>query len=216
MRYKGVIYDLDGTLVDSVGDIAASVNAAMAARGLRTLPVSMIESFVGTGARNLCRRSLDEAGQAHDERYVDAFLGDFLEAYRKAPVANSRLYPGVAECLGRLEGMGVAQGVCTNKLTELSLLVLDELGVGDHFAAVVGRDEVEHCKPDGRHLSETAARLGLEVGEIAYLGDRMVDVDTAKDAGADVFVVSWGSPDALEDGYGRKLGSYDELIGMLG
>jgi phosphoglycolate phosphatase len=190
-----VVFDLDGTLVDSVRDLATAVNAALdrVAPGTPPLPLADVRAFVGEGARLLIERSLERAGVA---RPADEVLPVFLECYRSCLLDTTRLYPGVAEALDRLRGRSLA--VLTNKPGELSRAILAGLGVADHFSCIWGPGEVPARKPDPAGLLHLARELGAQLSETIMVGDSPVDVRTGRAAGVRTVGVTYGlDPEAL-------------------
>ena len=208
---KGIVYDLDGTLVNSAPDIAASVNAALALRGLPSLPVAIVETLIGTGSRNICRLSIEELGHAYDDAYLDAMVADFFAAYRRAPIANTVVYPGVTQVLEDFAAMGLVQGLCTNKSTEMSKIVIASLGLAHLFDVNIGADLVSECKPHPGHLKDVVNEMRCSFDEIVFVGDTMVDLQCAKAAGVRFFIVGWGREQAKNDGYGTVVDSFAQL-----
>ena len=184
-----LVFDLDGTLVDSSRDIAAATNAALGrlAPGTPEIPLPEILSFVGEGARLLVERSLRHVG-------LDLSPGDvlaaYLECYRERLLDTTRLYPGIAEALDALAGACLA--VLTNKPGDLSRAILDGLGVGARFARVVGGGDVPTRKPDPAGLLQLVAELGATPAGTWMVGDSATDVGAARAAGVRVAGVTWG------------------------
>ncbi len=190
-----VVFDLDGTLVDSVRDLATAVNAALqrVAPGTAPLPLEDVRAFVGEGARLLIERSLERAGV---RRAADEVLPVFLECYRSCLLDTTRLYPGVAEALDRLQGRLLA--VLTNKPGDLSRAILAGLGVADRFACIWGPGDVPARKPDPAGLLHLVRELGVELAEAIMVGDSPVDVRTGRAAGVRTVGVTYGlDPEAL-------------------
>jgi len=190
-----VVFDLDGTLVDSSQDLAAAVNEALAGiapLGPR-LRLSEVRSFVGSGAQVLMARSLARAGIA---KPVDEVLPLFLECYRRRLLHRTRLYPGVEEGLQALAGRTLA--VLTNKPGEMSREILAGLGVAERFAHILGGDEVPARKPDPEGLRRLIAETGVAADETVMVGDSAIDVRTGRAAGARTVGVTYGfDPDGL-------------------
>jgi phosphoglycolate phosphatase len=184
-----LVFDLDGTLVDSSRDIAAAVNAALArvSPGTPAIPLRDILSFVGEGARLLVERSLRHAGLA---RSTDDVLAAYLECYRERLLDTTRLYPGVAEALAELGGTPLA--VLTNKPGDMSRAILEGLGVASCFARVWGAGEVPARKPDPAGLLGLMAELGATARATWMIGDSATDVLAARAAGTRVAGVAWG------------------------
>jgi phosphoglycolate phosphatase len=181
---RGVIYDLDGTLVDSRGDLADSVNAMLARLGLPEREPRIIHGFIGEGAERLIQRSL---GPTHEDRYPQA-APIWREEYAKRLLARTRLYPGVAELL-RLPPD--ARAVLTNKPGAFAREILDGLGVASAFRAVLGGDEMPR-KPAPDGLLRLCADLRIGAAEALLVGDSAVDLATGKAAGIRVCAVTWG------------------------
>jgi len=190
-----VVFDLDGTLVDSSRDIAASVNAALGrvAPGTAALSLEAILSFVGEGAGLLVERSLRHAGLGLSTEEV---LPVYVDCYRERLLDTTRLYPGVAEALDALAGTTLA--VLTNKPGDMSRTILEGLGVASRFARVRGAGDVPSRKPDPAGLLGLMSELGARAGETWMVGDSATDVGVARAAGTRVAGVTWGfQPAAL-------------------
>jgi phosphoglycolate phosphatase len=192
-----LVFDLDGTLVDSSRDIAAAANAALArvAPGAAPIPLDAVLSFVGEGARLLVERCLAHVGS---DLPADAVLPVYLECYAARLLDTTYLYPGVAEALGALAGPDLA--VLTNKPGDMSRAILNGLGVGARFARVWGAGDVPARKPDPAGLLRLMADLGALAEETWMVGDSATDVAAARAAGVRVAGVSWGfHPGALRE-----------------
>lgn len=184
MPLKGVIYDLDGTLVDSRDDLADSVNAMLARLSLPEREPRVIHGFIGEGAERLIHRSL---GPRHEARYAEA-APIWREEYGKRLLAKTRLYGGVDALLRLPPG---ARGVLTNKPGGFAREILRGLGVESAFQAVVGGDEAPR-KPAPDGLLRICATLGARPQDALLVGDSAVDLATAKAAGVPVCAVTWG------------------------
>jgi len=186
-----VVFDLDGTLVDSARDIAAAVNAALTALepGTVPLPLERVVGFVGDGARVLIERVLHHRGSS---LRPDRVLPLYLEAYRERLLDTTRLYPGVSEALAELSGSGRQLAVLTNKPGDLSRTILNGLGVGPCFARIWGAGDVPARKPDPAGLHALLAELGAAAEEVWMVGDSPTDVETARAAGVRAAGVGWG------------------------
>lgn len=184
-----LVFDLDGTLVDSSRDIAASVNAALGrvAPGTAALSLEAVLSFVGEGAGLLVERSLRHAGLALSPEEV---LPVYVDCYRERLLDTTRLYPGVAEALEALAGTTLA--VLTNKPGDMSRTILEGLGVASRFALVRGAGDVPSRKPDPAGLLGLMSELGASAGETWMVGDSATDVGVARAAGTRVAGVTWG------------------------
>lgn len=186
-----VVFDLDGTLVDSARDIAASVNAALARLrpGRPEVPLERVVGFVGDGARVLIERVLRDQGH---ELEPEAVLPVYLECYRERLLDTTRLYPGIEDALAGLAAKGCALAVLTNKPGDMSRAMLDGLGVASRFARIWGGGDTRTRKPDPAGLVSLAAELDAALAETWMVGDSATDVQTARAAGARAAGVGWG------------------------
>jgi phosphoglycolate phosphatase len=212
--FDTIAFDLDGTLADTAPDLAAALNHALTALGRGPVPAESVSHLVGHGARALLRRGLAATGDAGEE-LVDRGFPIFLDFYEANICAGTRAYPGVEAALDALAARGVALAVCTNKLEGLSRLLLDALGWCDRFQALVGGDTLPVRKPDPAPLHEAIARGGG--GRAAFVGDSIIDADTARAAGITFVAVSFGFSDrpVEELGAAAVIDSYSELIPAL-
>jgi phosphoglycolate phosphatase len=184
-----VVFDLDGTLVDSSRDIAASVNAALAriAPGTAEIPLAEILSFVGEGARVLVQRSLGHTGLSLP---ADEVLPVYIECYAARLLDTTRLYPGVACALDALAGAALA--VLTNKPGDFSRKILESLGVAGRFARILGAGDVPSRKPDPGGLLRLMADAAAAPEETWMVGDSATDVAVARAGGVRCAGVTWG------------------------
>jgi 2-phosphoglycolate phosphatase len=178
-KVSGVVFDLDGTLVDSRRDIAEAANHALAMNGYAQLPHDELESFVGDGAPLLMSRAarLD----VRDEK-VSGLVADFLDYYAEHPIDHTDLMPGALQALDDLQKY--ALGVCTNKPRRTSLAVLRGLELEARFAGLVAGDDLPLRKPDPAPVVEAARRMGVPVTEVIMVGDGPQDVLSGRAAGA--------------------------------
>jgi phosphoglycolate phosphatase len=177
------ILDLDGTLVDSVDDLGASVNHALAALGLPSRSTDEIRSFVGEGARILLARAISPR-----DELLEPALALWRDHYDAHCLDRTRLYPGVEAALA---GAGRTLAVHTNKPGALARKILAGLGVASRFAAIVGGDEAPR-KPDPAGTLEIMASVGAAPAETVFVGDSRVDAATARAAGVALVAVTWG------------------------
>jgi phosphoglycolate phosphatase len=174
-----LIFDLDGTLVDSKLDLVHSVNAARGMMGLPPIDEKLVASYVGDGAPVLMRRALGpDAGEADVERSLDYFLA----YYREHMLDNTRLYRGVREALDRMRGCGSTLAVLTNKPVRFSQEMVDRLGLHDHFVRVYGGNSFAQKKPDPIGIETLLGESGVERERTIMVGDSHVDVRTARNA----------------------------------
>jgi phosphoglycolate phosphatase len=217
---EAVIFDLDGTLVDTLPDLAAALNRLLAEEGHGSLDHAAVAAMLGDGAAKLVERAFAAIGRglAGDE-YI-RLRGRFLEIYESGLSRRSRPYPGVIEMLAALRAAGLRLAICTNKPEAPSHALLAALGLAGYFDAVVGGDTLEVRKPHGRHLTETISRAGASTA--VMIGDTPNDVVAARNAGVPVIAVSHGyaqipaaelGADAVIDHF-REL--EDALIRLIG
>ncbi len=191
-----IIFDLDGTLIDSRLDLALAVNAMRTHLGLDALDVDLVASYVGDGAPVLMRRSL---GPEASEETVRRALEFFLGYYRQHALDNTRAYPGIPEALDALERGGMTMAVLTNKPTAVSVKILEGLGLARYFARIHGGDSFERKKPDPMGVHSLLAEFGVDAERAILVGDSGVDARTARNAGIRVCGVRYGlQPEALE------------------
>lgn len=193
-----LVLDLDGTLVDSSRDIAASVNDTLQLLrpGSASISLDRILDFVGEGARLLVERSLDEARLVGLP--IEAALAVYLDCYQERLLDTTRLYPGVGDALAALGTTDTQLAVLTNKPGDMSRTILEGLGVSAHFARILGAGDVPARKPDPSGLLALLAELGIARPEAWMVGDSATDVQTARAAGVRVAGVAWGfHPQAL-------------------
>jgi phosphoglycolate phosphatase len=190
MKRNALIFDLDGTLVDSLPDLAAALAATLREIGAPALSSAAVRGMIGDGTPALVARAL--AARGLPASLLDERLARFMALYEAAPVARSRPYPGVTETLAALRGDGRRLAVCTNKPQQAALAVLRGLALDGFFAAVVGGDVLAVKKPDPAHLRAAIAALGAAQGEAVMIGDNEHDVTMAKAAGVPVILVRYG------------------------
>jgi phosphoglycolate phosphatase len=191
-RPAALIFDLDGTLVDSRRDLATGVNRMRADFGLAPLALEQVVLMVGEGARRLVEKAVQ--GELPPERIDEAFER-YRRHYRDVALDTTKPYPGIEEMLAALEP-AYPLAVLSNKGEAMSRLVLDGLGLTRHFRALVGGDSLPTRKPDPAGLALLAERLGLPLQELMLIGDSRIDAATARNAGSHFARVDWGFPRA--------------------
>jgi len=208
-----LVFDLDGTLAETAGDLIATLNFILIREGLRKLPMEEARPMIGAGMRTLIKRGFSADGIAlPDEKLENLFLA-FLAHYEDHIAEETRLYPGVVEALDRFEAAGWRFAVCTNKLEKTAIHLLNALGIASRFAAICGQNTFPVCKPDGDALKLTIERAGGEVTRAVMVGDSKTDIDTARNAGVPVVALTFGYTDQPIATYtpDRVIGHYDEL-----
>jgi phosphoglycolate phosphatase len=208
-----VVFDLDGTLAETAGDLVATLNVVMAKEGLAALPFEKARDLIGAGARPLIQRGFDASGAPLSEARLEELYRFFLDYYHQNIAVQSVLFPGVVEALDRLAASGFRLAVCTNKMEAHALQLLKVLGVVDRFAFISGKDTFDVFKPAPRHLTETIARAAGDPGRAVMVGDSRTDIDTAKSAGIPVVGVTFGytKVHVAELGADRVIDHFDEL-----
>jgi len=205
---RAVVFDLDGTLIESLPDIHASANKMLADLGLAPLSMETVKGFVGKGSRILAEKTLRYHGLEPDAAAIDGALRSFLAHYDEAPIATSYVYPGVTEVLRTLKDEGRRLAVCTNKQKSTTINVLDGFGLAPYFDVVMGGDEAPHRKPDPRHILDVLAKLGVSAADAVMVGDSENDIEAAQGANVKTVAVSFGychkplaelAPDAVVD-----------------
>ncbi|HEU6441405.1 MAG TPA: HAD family hydrolase [Microvirga sp.] len=189
------VFDLDGTLADTAGDLVGTLNVILEREGLSPLPVAEARDMIGAGARALIERGFEAAGKELVPAHLDELYRQFMVHYGENICVRTELFPGVASALDRLEAAGFVLAVCTNKVEEHSVKLLDELGIGRRFAANCGRDTFPYFKPDPRHLTMTIARAGGDPSRAVMVGDSRTDIVAAQNAGIPVVAVPFGYAD---------------------
>ncbi|MFP4053458.1 MAG: HAD family hydrolase [Phycisphaerae bacterium] len=218
MPYEAVLFDLDGTLLDTLEDLADSANAALEARGLPTHPLDAYRFFVGDGMRNLVRRTLP-AEAAADEGFVDTVLGEMKHAYSERWDARTRPYDGVPALLDGLAERGVKTCIVSNKPHDFTVLCVERLLPGWRFHAIQGVSDDVPPKPDTTGTLRSARTLGVPPQRFLYLGDTNTDMKTANAAGMFAVGAAWGfrPVEELRENGARAIAARPtDLLEMLG
>ncbi len=196
MKYQAVVFDLDGTLLDTLEDLADSMNAALARRGLPTHPVEAYKKFVGDGMDNLVYRTAPASRK--DATLHAELLQDAKDEYSRRWACKTCPYDGVDRMLDRLEELGVKRAVLSNKPHDFTVLCVEKLLGRWQFDAVRGVGDDIPAKPDVRGVMQICDRLGVEVDQCLYLGDTDTDMQTANAAVMYAVGALWGFRDAKE------------------
>lgn len=190
-QYKGIIFDLDGTLINTLEDLADSVNEALERMGYPVWPVEAYRFKVGRGFRNLMENSVPEAVR-EDDGVIGQMLDFFVEAYDRRYMDKSRPYDGIDGLLDELMERGIFLAVNSNKRTDYTEKLIDKLFHRISFVGVFGERAGVPKKPDPAGALELCARMGLKPEEVLYVGDSGTDMKTGKNAGMDTVGVGWG------------------------
>lgn len=184
-----IVFDLDGTLVDTAPDLTNTLNHVLKAHGHEPVPAACVREAVGRGARAMIEEALGVSGVDGD---VDGMLADFLVHYEANIAVQSRPFPGALAALERLRGAGARLAVCTNKRERLTRLLLQALQIDRAFDAIAGRDTFPVSKPDPAHLLGAIAAAGGDPARALMVGDSAVDIQAAQSAGVPAILVSFG------------------------
>lgn len=190
MSYKAVIFDLDGTLLNTLGDIGGAANSALAAKGFPSHPIDLYRDFVGEGARRMITYALP--AECRDEATIQSCLAEYLVEYGRGWDVATRPYDGISELLDTLVSRGIRLAVLSNKPEVFTQQCVGKLLSRWTFDIVVGEKEGVPRKPDPEGALLIAAHLGIDPGEILFVGDSAVDMQTAKAAGMFAAGALWG------------------------
>lgn len=190
-----VVFDLDGTLVDTAPDLVATLNAILARESLPAVHYEVARNYVGGGARVMVERGFAAAGRSISTAELDGFTRAFLDHYAAHIADSSAPFPGLVPVLDTLAKNGYRLAVCTNKVERLSVLLLDALGLSKRFSAICGADTFGVAKPDPEILHRTIARAGANGGPVVMVGDSITDIATARAAKIPVVAVDFGYTD---------------------
>ena len=196
-----ILFDLDGTLVDTAPDLMAAPNHVMKKFGYSTRSIDEIRNLVGKGAAVLIGRSIwgsakKEFSKITDEKIKNEMVKEFISFYGKNIVKDSKLIKGVLEFLKWAKSKNISMGVCTNKQEHLAIDLLKKIEIYDYFEYVAGGNTFEYCKPDPRHLTSIIEIMNGDIKKSLMVGDSENDADAAKSAGIPMILV--------EDGYTDK------------
>ena len=196
-----ILFDLDGTLVDTAPDLMRAHNHVMKKFGYPTKSTEEIRNLVGQGAGAMLGRSIwgqakKEFGKVQDKNVKEAMVKDFVDFYGKNIVNESTLINGVKDFLIWAKEKNISMGVCTNKQEHLAVDLLKKIGIYDFFEYVAGHNTFDYCKPDPRHLTSVIEILNGDIKKSLMIGDSETDANAAKNAGIPVIL--------LEDGYTEK------------
>jgi len=187
-RFRHLIFDLDGTLVDSKADLAAATNVMLAALGLPQLTLDQIAGFVGHGARVLVQKALGETNQ----HLTEEGFALFMRSYSSHLLDETQVYPGLEALLYEASAQGLCLSVLTNKPEAPSRTILAGLGLAPFFPNIVGGDTLSTKKPDPQGVVYLQSQVGVDLNKTLLIGDSRVDYETGVTAGVAVCGVSWG------------------------
>ncbi len=208
-----VVFDLDGTLVDTGPDLTAALNHCLSLAGRPQVALRAVRNMIGLGARKLLDLGLSHTGGSTPEQ-VEALYPAFITYYAANVCIYSQTYPGVVAFLEKLKAADVALGICTNKPVAMSIALIETLQLDHYFDVNLGADSLAVRKPDPLHLLTTIDQLGKSTADTVMLGDSMVDVNTAKAARVPIVAVSFGFSHipAIEFGAEAVIDHYNEAL----
>lgn len=217
MTKPTLVFDLDGTLIDTAPDILGTLDDILTREQIPLLPRHEALSFIGIGSRAMLERALVVAGHDTPPDRVESLFDDFLAHYGTRLADESQPYPGMIDALKRLRQSDYRLAICTNKMEHHSLDLLEQLGLTAHFKAICGRNTFAFCKPDGRHITATIERAGGDPAHAIMIGDTITDISAARNAGLPSIGVRFGySETPIEDlKPDRIISHYDELIAAI-
>jgi phosphoglycolate phosphatase len=217
-----VVFDLDGTLVDTAPDLVDTLNIILARESLAPVPFEIARSMIGGGARTLIERGLQADGRPGNTAEVDRLYKDFVSHYGDHLADRSQPFPGAIAAIEQLAARGCRFAVCTNKLEWLSVRLLDALGISGYFAAICGQDTFGVQKPDPRILLQTIQKAGGHSARAVMVGDSISDIQVARAAKVPVIAVDFGytetpvsalDPDLIIGDFAKLPAAVDRLFG---
>jgi phosphoglycolate phosphatase len=216
-----VVFDLDGTLVDTAPDLVDTLNIILAREGMPPVPFEVARNMIGGGARVLIERGLKAEGRSCSPAEINRLYSDFVAYYGDHLADRSRPFPGAVEAIEQLAARGCRFAICTNKLEGLSVSLLHALGLSSHFGAVCGQDTFGVQKPDPEILLRTIRQAGGNPARSVMVGDSANDIDVARAAKVPVIAVDFGytetpvaqlGPDRIIDHFDKLPAAVFELI----
>ncbi len=190
-----LVFDLDGTLVDTAPDLINALNFVLDREGLPPVPLQSARNMIGAGARKLIERGLELEGRVAGVDDISRLTADFIDYYAAHIADASRPFDGLENALDDLQALGYRFAVCTNKLEWLSKRLLDQLGLSSRFSAICGADTFGISKPDPAILQQTILRAGGQLSSSIMVGDAGPDIGVARRAGVPVIGVEFGYTD---------------------
>jgi phosphoglycolate phosphatase len=187
-----VIFDLDGTLVDTAPDLLNTLNVLFGRLGRRPIQLPEIRGIIGRGARSMIRKGAELTGGPFPETEVESLFQEYLVHYGRTLADSSRPYPGAREVLDALQARNIPMGICTNKLEGLSLALLGALDLRRYFASVIGADTLHVMKPDPETVHAILRPVGVPPERTLFVGDSETDLKTARAAGTKIVLVDYG------------------------
>jgi phosphoglycolate phosphatase len=192
MPAQTIVFDLDGTLIDTAPDLVDTLNVVFAREGLPQVAYETARNLIGGGARAMIARGIEAEGRVFAPAKLEQMFADFIAHYSAHIADRSRSFPGLVEALDALASRGCRFAVCTNKLERLSVLLLEQLKLAGRFEVICGQDTFGMQKPDPEVLRRTIAAAGGQLQHAIMVGDSATDIRTARAAGIPVIAVDFG------------------------
>lgn len=217
MPRSAVIFDLDGTLVDTAPDLWGATNHVLKAHGRREVSLDDVYEMVGMGAKKLIERGFERTGEPARGDMIDILFRQFIDHYSANITAQSKPYPGVLALLDELKARGIGLAVCTNKMERLSVKLINELCMDHYFSGVIGPDTTGVAKPDPRPLDAAIEAAGSTRSHAVMIGDSATDIRTAQAASIPVVAVSFGYTDTHVSAFDPDhiVDHFDEILPIL-
>lgn len=214
MENTTIVFDLDGTLIDSAPDVCRALNRTLVPYGRRSHDVNETKEYLGQGARVLMEMALRKTGAVPTEDEIDHLTSVFLTDYAANPVVDSVIFPGVIDAITELKNRGAKLAICTNKPSITTAPVLEALGLDPYFDAIVCPDHVENRKPHGDHVRAAVRAVGGDLAQSVMVGDSENDIGAAINAGVPSVAVTFGYAHCPHDELGADalIDHFDMLI----
>ena len=221
LKIKAVLFDLDGTLLDTLPDLHAATNAMLLDLGHSELPLESVRSYVGRGIPNLIKRAMADSLHVSEDGTPASpeAIASFRRHYARENGRQVSVYPGVVKGLERLKALGLPLGIVTNKADAFIRPLLEQTGIADYFDVLVGGDLLPKVKPDPSPVVWACGRLGFLPQEVLFIGDSVNDFLSARAAGCPVFLLPYGyneGRDVREFDADAIIGSVDEALELIG
>ncbi len=208
-----IVFDLDGTLIETAPDLLAALNFSLEAGGLMPVDPVALRPYLGMGARAMIQRSFLTQNRNLPAPELERLFDIFIQYYTDNMPGQSHTFPGVLDAMDRFEAAGFLLAICTNKTEKPAKRLIKGLGIAGRFGAICGQDTFAFRKPDPRHIIETARMAGGDVERIVMIGDSRTDIDAAKAGGIPVVAVDFGYTEQHVSAYepSKVISHYDEL-----
>lgn len=217
MKNYTIIFDLDGTLIDSAPDVCRALNRTLVSYGRRSHETEEVKEYLGQGARVLMEMALKKTGSVPSSDVIDKLTSDFLTDYAANPVVDSTIFPGAIPVLNELQNQGAKLAICTNKPSITTAPVLERFSLGSYFDAIVCPDHVENRKPHADHIRATVEAVDGNIQNAIMIGDSENDIDAAINADIPSIAVTFGYAHRKHEDLGATalISHFDELIETL-